>query len=169
MITKNKKELIFETPSNIGTKLSFSTLMFNGTNKFHMAFCIVCSILIVHLLTALYLKIWPAPPSIWRFPIEVGIGYFIGFLCFVYLKFNNTITLHNDKLIFSNLTGKKEININDIDSIAYNTIPVLTSTGVQFFSYYLYAQVKGKNVKLHRGYITEDMARHLIGRINLGK
>lgn len=165
----NKKDLIFEKPNTVGNSFTFWTKIFNGTNKFHMAFCILISILVVHFFTYLYFEMWPSVQTIWRFPLEVGIGYIIGFIVFSYLKVKNEITLHNDKLIFKNISGQHEINITDIDSIAYNTIPVLTATGIHFFSYYLYAQVKGKNIRLHKGYITESMANHLIRRINLGK
>lgn len=164
-----KKENIIEEHSTLGKSFKFNAKIFNGTNKFHMAFCILLGIIVIHFIGYLVIKANPVPHSVWRFPLELFLGYLIGFFTYAYATRKNTIMLHHNIMTISNNTGITDIKIEDIDNIAYDSLAILSATGVHFFSYYLYAEVKGKKIRLHKGYITNAMAEYIIQRINLGK
>lgn len=165
----SKKENIVEEHSTLGKSFKFNAKMFNGTNKFHMAFCILLGICFVHFMGYLVIQANPVPHTLWRFPLELFLGYLLGFFVYVYATRKNEIVLHHNIMTVENNTGKVDLKIEDINNIAYDSLAVLSATGVHFFSYYLYAEVKGKKVRLHKGYVTNAMAEYIIQKINLGE
>lgn len=168
------KSIIKEETNGFGTKFVFFSHRFDGTSPLHLFLSVTIFTLLVHFGVYLFNQyIYTNPVSnvshsnIFRFPLEIISGFWLGYGFFAKSKVKNEIDLFKNNLTFKSNFKDVELQIDNIERIGFNLLSESKPLDFNFNAFYLYAESKGKKYKLHKGYITREQADYIVNRINL--
>lgn len=168
------KDIIKEKNNGFGVKLNFFSQKFNSSSPVQFFMCVFLCTLFIHFCIYLFNHFMYnttdtnfTDTNIIRFIIEISLGFWGGYSFFSTSYTKNEIDLHKNILTFKNKYKQKKIKVNEIENIGFNAVVETKTIDFNSNSFYVFAELKGKKYKLHKGYITKKQAEHIINRINL--
>jgi len=168
------KSVIKEETSGFGTKFVFFSHRFDGTSPLHLFVSVFVFTVLIHFSVYLFNQYLYTPAvsnishsSMFRFPLEVIFGFWLGYAFFAKSKIKNEVDLFKNNLTFKSKFKETTLQIESIERIGFNVLSESKPLDLNFNAFYLYAESKGKKYKLHKGYVTREQADYIVSRINL--